>query len=141
MTTTALLGPVLVYDGDCAFCSSSVRWLERRFPGAFVARPYQRADLAALGLTERQCHERLQWIGDAGAPASTRESGARAVGALVRAGAATAERPVGAAESVLWRTTAAATRVRPTSWIAAALYRAVAANRHRLPGGTPTCRM
>ncbi len=140
MTTSVVTGPVLVYDGDCAFCSSSVRWLQDRFPGSFTAQPYQRADLGALGLTEAECHERLQWVGDAGSPELTRESGARAVGALVRTGAATTSRRLMSAESLGWRTVAAGTRVPPTSWLAAGVYRLVAANRHRLPGGTPTCR-
>ena len=46
--------PVLVYDGDCAFCSTSARfaarWL-RRSPADYAIEPWQRLDLAALGLT------------------------------------------------------------------------------------------
>ncbi len=37
MTTALLTGALLVYDGDCAFCSTSVRWLEDRFPDSFAA--------------------------------------------------------------------------------------------------------
>ena len=46
--------PVLVYDGDCAFCSTSARfaarWL-RRSPADYAIEPWQRLDLVALGLT------------------------------------------------------------------------------------------
>jgi predicted DCC family thiol-disulfide oxidoreductase YuxK len=135
MTTALTTGPVLVYDGDCAFCSSSVRWLEARFPEAFTTVPYQRADLDALGLTVRECHERLQWIADVAAPVATRTSGARAVGSLLRSGG----RGRGRAGGLLWRAVAVLTVVPPASWAAEGVYRVVAANRRRLPGGTPTC--
>jgi hypothetical protein len=129
--------PVLVYDGDCAFCSSSIRWLQSRFPEAFTATPYQRADLERLGLTERECHERVQWVGDVTAPVTTRETGARAVGALLDVGG----RSRGGALGATSRGAAVLARVRPTSWVADGVYALVAANRHRLPGGTPTCRL
>ena len=137
MRTALTTLPVLVYDGDCAFCSTSVRWLEARFPDAFSAVPYQRTDLERLGLTERECHERIQWIGDVAAPITTRETGARAVGALLRRGGVERGGLVGVAS----RATGALTRIAPTSWVADGVYTVVAANRHRLPGGTPTCRL
>ncbi len=136
MTTALTTLPVLVFDGDCAFCSTSVRWYEQRFPDAFSAIPYQRTDLAALGLTEKECQERVQWIGKVTSPVTTRESGARAVGALMRRGG----RERGGGAGLLWRGVAALTVVPPASWLSEGIYRVVAANRHRLPGGTPTCR-
>jgi predicted DCC family thiol-disulfide oxidoreductase YuxK len=137
MTTALTTLPVLVYDGDCAFCSTSVRWLESRFPRSFSAVPYQRTDLAALGLTERQCHERVRWIGDVTAPVTSAESGARAVGALLRRGGSDRRGLLGAVSRGAGRLTT----VPPASWLAEGGYRLVAANRHRLPGGTPTCRL
>jgi predicted DCC family thiol-disulfide oxidoreductase YuxK len=136
-TTTAGRRPLLVFDGDCAFCTTSVHWYEERFPGAFTAVPYQRADLAALGLTEDECHARLQWIGDVTEPRATRESGARAVGALSRTGGRTR----GGAAGLFWRAAATLTVVPPFSWLAEGVYRIVAANRQRLPGGAPACRL
>ena len=137
MSTALTTLPVLVYDGDCAFCSTSVRWLEDRFPGGFTAVPYQRVDLDVLGLDERTCHERLQWIGDTAAPVTTRESGARAVGAVLTTGGSMS----GGALGALSRWVGVLTRVPPASWVASGVYALVAANRHRLPGGTPTCRL
>jgi predicted DCC family thiol-disulfide oxidoreductase YuxK len=137
MSIAVLTGPVLVYDGDCAFCSTSVRWLQARLPQGFTPVPYQRADLGALALTEAECHARLQWVGDPTEPATTRESGARAVGALLRQGG----RSRGGAAGAAWRAVGVLPSVPPFSWVASGVYRLVAANRHRLPGGTPTCRM
>ncbi|HIY67524.1 MAG TPA: DUF393 domain-containing protein, partial [Candidatus Agrococcus pullicola] len=43
---------LLVYDGDCSFCTSSVQWLQDalgRFPKAV---PYQHLDYESFGLDE-----------------------------------------------------------------------------------------
>src|SRR5690606_41327978 len=51
-TRTAPRGPVLVYDGDCGFCTSSVRLAERRLAPGVRAVPWQRAGLPEA--TERR---------------------------------------------------------------------------------------
>ncbi len=114
----------LVFDGDCGFCTSSVRLLHRvgLAPGAAVV-PWQRADLARLGLTREQCEQAVQWVAADGRT----DSGARAV-----AGVLLASPPP-------WPVLGAALRVPPLSWLAAAVYRWGAAHRGRLPGGTPAC--
>ena len=137
MSTSLRTGPLLVFDGDCGFCTTSVRWFERRFPDAFATTPYQFADLESLGLTERECHDRVQWIGDVAAPRTTRSEGARAVAAMVRHGGGRIGGLLGAA----WRVAGTVADVPPVSLLADAVYAAVAANRQRLPGGTPACAM
>ena len=76
MTSSLRTGALLVFDGDCGFCTTSVRWFERRFPDAFATSPYQFLDLDALGLTAAQCDAKVQWIGDVAAPMTTRREGA-----------------------------------------------------------------
>jgi predicted DCC family thiol-disulfide oxidoreductase YuxK len=112
----------LVYDGDCAFCTSSVKALQRLRLTADVVIPYQHADLTALGLTEQQCRDAVQWVGPEGI-----SSGARAFARLLLSSA----RP--------WRPLGALLLVPPFSWVAAGVYRLIATNRNRLPGGTPAC--
>lgn len=112
----------LVFDGDCAFCTSSVRVLERLGLKAVTTVPYQRADLAALGLTEQQCHDKVQWV-DGGRISS----GHRAIARLLLAG------------PVWWRPLGRLMLLPPLSWLASAVYDVIAANRSRLPGGTPAC--
>lgn len=116
---------MLLFDGDCSFCTSTAGWGARRWPDAADVQPWQRADLEALGLTPEACGRELQWVGADG----THAGGAGAVGRWLQA-AGGAWRPLG------WLA-----RTPPTGWLAAVVYRLVAANRSRLPGGTPACRL
>jgi predicted DCC family thiol-disulfide oxidoreductase YuxK len=115
--------PVLLYDGDCSFCTSCVRLTERRIgPDAEVV-PWQLADLAALGVSEAEAAEAVQWVGGDGVV----RSGHEAVAAML------------IASGPAWRIAGRALLLPGVSWVAAHAYRLIAANRHRLPGGTPAC--
>lgn len=115
--------PVLVFDGDCGMCTRCAEFVEQQLPSDVEVVAFQLTDRAALGLTEEQCERALQWV----APSGQVEQGHRAVAALLI--------DCGLPWSVLgW-----ITRTPPTSWAAALAYRWIAANRHRLPGGTPAC--
>lgn len=116
MTTT------LVYDGDCAFCTSAVNAMVKARITADVVVPWQRADLGALGLTEAQCRDAVQLV----EPGRT-SSGHRAFGRLLLQAAWP------------WRPLGGLMLLPPFSWLAAGLYRLIASNRSRLPGGTPAC--
>lgn len=118
--------PVLVFDGDCGMCTRSADVLRRRLrrcPEDYDITPGQRLDLAALGLTEQQCEEALQWVA---ADGSIR-SGHEAIAAVLQCSAPWA-RPIG---HVL-----VAPGIRP---VAALAYRWVAEHRQIFPGGTPAC--
>jgi predicted DCC family thiol-disulfide oxidoreductase YuxK len=129
--------PLVVFDGDCAFCTTSISWLARTFPGSFDTVPYQRADLASLELTAARCDAELQWLTDPTRPGdpAVHRSGAQAVAALLRAGGRRRRGAIG----TLARASGTLAAHPPVSWLAAAIYVAVAANRTRLPGGTPAC--
>lgn len=114
--------PVLVYDGDCAFCTKSVRLAEHLRADVDVL-AWQFADLAALGLTEIQANDAVQWV----EPDGRISSGHEAIAALFRR--------AGLPFSLLGRLMLTP----PVSWLARRIYVWVAANRHRLPGGTPAC--
>jgi predicted DCC family thiol-disulfide oxidoreductase YuxK len=118
--------PVLVFDGDCAFCTTSARFLERRVvrDGSTRVVPWQKLDLGQLGLTEEQCMEAVQWVGEGGPVLS----GHAAIAATLRAG-----HPV-------WRPVGALLAAPGFSWLAAKAYAWIAAHRYQLPGGTPACR-
>jgi predicted DCC family thiol-disulfide oxidoreductase YuxK len=114
--------PVLLYDGDCAFCTSCARLIQRIGLDAEVV-AWQLADLAELGVAEEQAAGAVQWVGVDG----TVRSGHEAIAAVL----STAGRP--------WTIAARALLLPGISWMAAKAYRLVADNRHRLPGGTAAC--
>jgi predicted DCC family thiol-disulfide oxidoreductase YuxK len=116
--------PVLVYDGDCAFCTKCAHAVERIGPDADVV-PWQFADLDDLGITEAQATEAVRWIEVDGQVRSGHEAIAAS---LIAAGG-------------IWKLTGRSLLVPGISWLAARVYRLVARNRYRLPGGTPACAM
>lgn len=118
------MSAVFVFDGDCAFCSSSVRLMQRWAPSAALVVPWQQADLTAYDLGEEECTEAAQWV-----DGTVRRQGAAAFAAYLRS-----SRP-------WWRVVGRVLGSRPVLLVAEPVYRWVAANRYRLPGGTPACRL
>ncbi|MBO8202070.1 DUF393 domain-containing protein [Streptomyces smyrnaeus] len=118
--------PVLVYDGDCGFCTTAVRFGERHVRPRCVSEPWQfldRTELAALGITRERAEHEVLWV----TPTGTVYGGAQALAkALLSAGGA-------------WPVAGAVLTLPPFRWAAHMGYRLVAANRHRLPGGTAAC--
>jgi predicted DCC family thiol-disulfide oxidoreductase YuxK len=118
--------PVLAYDDDCGFCTSSVRLLRRAFPGSYSVVAWQEADLEELGLRQEWCQEAVQWVG----PLGERREGAAAFAAALENGDRAGGRALGKLLGLPF-----------FSQLSAGLYALVAANRDRLPGGTPACRL
>lgn len=114
---------VLVYDGDCAFCTTSVKFAERRLRPRCEITPWQFADLGALGTTQQRAEYELLWVTPAGAV----HGGTQAVAKLL----------LSAGKG--WSVLGALLTLPPVRWIAHGTYRLVANNRERMPGGTPAC--
>ncbi|MHB8438047.1 MAG: thiol-disulfide oxidoreductase DCC family protein [Acidimicrobiales bacterium] len=119
---------VLVYDGNCGFCTSAARVAARGWGGTAQSVPWQhleQAGLARLGIHPDDARAQVQWVGTDGAV----RSGHRAVAAALAAGRG-------------WRRVAGIVLdfdvVAP---VASRGYAWVSAHRHRLPGGTPACRV
>ena len=115
--------PLLLYDGDCAFCTKCAQLVERRIRPEAEIVAWQFADLPALGITGEQAADAVQWVQIDG----TVRSGHEAIAAMLN----TAGRAWGLIGRVLL--------LPGISWVAAKVYRLVARNRYRLPGGTPAC--
>jgi predicted DCC family thiol-disulfide oxidoreductase YuxK len=114
--------PTLLFDGDCGFCTSSARWLERHVPSAAIVQPWQRADLDRIGVTEQACRDAVQWVDE-----DRRSSGPVAFADYAR----TSTRG--------WRLIGRLVGSRPGLAVGWPVYRWVSRNRGRLPGGPPEC--
>ncbi|MFI6048527.1 thiol-disulfide oxidoreductase DCC family protein [Streptomyces violascens] len=114
---------VLVYDGDCAFCTSSVSFAARRLAPRCETTPWQFADLDSLGITRQRAEYELLWV----TPNGVVRGGTQAVAKLLLSAGSG------------WRVLGALLTLPPLRWIAHGAYRLVANNRDRMPGGTPAC--
>ena len=117
--------PLLVFDGDCAFCTTWVRRLERALRVFPEAQPWQWIDHDAVGLSRDDVTHYVWLLAD-----GRRYRGHAAVAALLRR-----QRGTG------WRFVGHLLVTPPFSWAAAVAYAVIARFRHRLPGGTPACAM
>jgi predicted DCC family thiol-disulfide oxidoreductase YuxK len=110
-----LTRPLFLFDGDCTFCTSCARLLERIGPRAAVI-PWQLTDLEPLGITPVQAQEAVQWLGTDGSVRSGHEAIAAAL----------------ASAGLPWSVLARALLLPGISALAALGYRLVAANRSHL---------
>lgn len=119
--------PIVVFDGDCAFCTRCARFIDRRFGRRMEVASYQSLDavgrLADLGLDAATCAEALQFVEGR----STRSSGAVAVGRLL------------VVAGRLWKVIGLVLLAPGIRSLAGVMYRWVARNRHRMPGGSAEC--
>ena len=113
---------ILIFDGDCKFCSSSARAFVRMTKNRIAIAPYQRADLAALGLTLAEFEQAVQYVSDKGI-----QSGHLAIAqGLIDS-------------NTIWSLAGYVLKWPVVTSVAFVVYHWVAKNRHRLPGGTPAC--
>ncbi|NYI05035.1 thiol-disulfide oxidoreductase DCC family protein [Allostreptomyces psammosilenae] len=123
--------PVLVYDGDCGFCTRAARFAEARVRPDAEITPWQFTDLAALDagrglVTEERARHEVLWVATDGRV----YGGAQAVARALLAGRAARR---------AWAVPGALLTLPPIRWAAAGVYRLIAVNRHRMPGGTAAC--
>lgn len=119
MTTRSLL----IFDGDCGFCTSSAAFARRRLNVEVT--PWQSLRLDDLGLTEGDVTTAAYWVDDTGAT----HRGERAIAQML----ITAGLPWSlAGRTMLWP---------GVVQVAGVAYRWIATNRHRLPGSTDACRL
>lgn len=116
--------PILIFDGDCAFCTSSAQWVQRRLKSDVAVEPWQYVDLALYGTDAHRARHEVIWVDYSG----RLSGGAQAFAQwLIHSG----RQP--------WKLVGSMITVPPVRWIAAGVYRVIANNRDRMPGGTPAC--
>ena len=122
-TKPAALG-LLIFDGDCGFCTTAARKFSDFAGESAEVAPWQSLDLADFGLTEQECSTAVYWVQDG---KSFRGADAVAQGLQV---CNTPLRLVGKLMSVP-----------PVSWLARLGYPVIAKYRYKLPGATNACRI
>ena len=116
---------IVIYDGDCAFCSSAARFAQRRVAPELIYSPYQFSELAKYGITTAQAQSSLKFVTDSGEVLSAHV----AVSQIMQNG------------NKFWKLLGIITTLPIIRSLADLGYRLTAKYRHKLPGGTPTCKM
>jgi predicted DCC family thiol-disulfide oxidoreductase YuxK len=117
--------PILIYDGDCAFCSSTIRLLQRFMRTHPPMEPFQFTEVSNYGLTKQECATEIKFVDLEGD---------------IHGGEAAFKKLFFEAGGV-WRLFGGLLALPMVRQASGVVYRWVAKNRHSLPGGTPTCSM
>lgn len=108
---------ILVYDGDCGFCTATARWAQRRLSDDYQVVPAQQFDLGAHSLTEEDVARSAWWIDPDGTCTDEHRCIAKALRAM----------------RAPWPALGRLLTLGPISPFARWTYRFVAKNRYRLP--------
>lgn len=118
----------LIYDGDCAFCQLSLQWGIDHLPWFPPYVAFQKINPGDFNLTENQVRSQI-FIVD-----TDKTFGGHRAGAWILT-----HQPGQSIDVVLWRLFGRL--INFFSPVSALVYRWVAENRHRLPGGSATCKL
>lgn len=118
----AVKTPILIFDGDCAFCSSSARALRKMTRNKIAIEPYQYLDLDSYGLSEDLTSKAVYYV--------TEQESFSAAKAIARC-LIDAKTP--------WSIAGFLLNIPVVISVGELVYSWVSRNRHKLPGGTPEC--
>ena len=115
----------LIFDGDCGFCTTAANFIVKHSKTKIVAVPWQRTDLSKFSLTEAQVADQVYLVIDEEA-----FGGHEAFAMVFRV-----------QPNAFVRLMGKIMMSKCIRWFAAPTYRLVAKYRHKLPGGTPACKL
>ncbi len=116
---------MLIFDGDCGFCTTTARWIEARVPSDISVVPWQSLDLSVYGLTENDVTTAAYFVDDS----NVNHRGHKAVEMVLKEA------------GMPWRIAGIALGLPPFSLLAPVGYKLVAKYRYKLPGSTDACRL
>ena len=116
---------VLIFDGDCGFCTSTSNFIAARSSVPIEAHPWQLIDVGLYGLNQEQVAAKVYFV----------------VGGRAFAGHEAFAQILLAQRNALLKVVGFLLMHPPFSWLARPGYSLVARYRHKLPGGTPACEM
>ena len=114
---------VLIFDGDCGFCTSAANYVVEHSSVPVEAAAWQLTDATEFGLTEAQTAARVYFV-----------TGGDAFGGHLAFAQILLAQRNWLLKAAGWLLT-----VPPFCWLGSIGYVLVARFRHRLPGGTPAC--
>lgn len=117
--------PVLIFDGDCGFCTTTANWIKKNSKVALEIAPYQWTELGQYGLTAEEAAAKVQVV----------------VGDKVFAGHYCMSKLLLIQPNILLKLVGALMVLPGLDSISAKVYEWIAANRQKLPGGTPACKL
>lgn len=118
------MNKLFIFDGDCAFCSSSMRVLRKMTKDRISSSPYQFLKLEELGVSLEEAESAVQYI-----RGEIKLKGAEAIAYYLMD------------SKTVWSAAGWLMRAPVILSFAEVIYSVVAHNRHRLPGGTPECQL
>jgi predicted DCC family thiol-disulfide oxidoreductase YuxK len=116
---------VLIFDGDCGFCTSSANFFTAKTTRSLKAEAWQLIDVTRFGLTPEQTAKRVYLSLD-GKTYSANKAIAKVLTLQTKP---------------LYRFLGHLISIPPISWLAIPGYYLAARYRHLLPGGTPACKL
>lgn len=116
---------VLIFDGDCGFCTTTANYIKRKTSTPLEVHAWQLVDLSIYGLTKAEASSKVQFVLDGRVFA-----GHTAFAMLLKI-----------QNSWLLKLLGRVLLVPPMSWLSRLGYFLVAKYRHKLPGGTPACEL
>ena len=116
---------VLIFDGDCGFCTSASNFIKAKSTASLEIHPWQFIDVSAYGLTPSQVAAKVYFVADGIA-----YSGHEAFAQILKR-----------QKNWLLKFAGEALMAPPLCWLARPGYWLVAKFRHKLPGGTPACKL
>ena len=115
----------LIFDGDCGFCTSTANYIKKHSTAPLEIHPWQLINVAEFGLTEQQTAARVYFACDG------KTFGGHAALAHILL----------VQRNWLLQVVGGVMLTPPFSWLAHLGYVLVAKYRHKLPGGTPACKL
>jgi predicted DCC family thiol-disulfide oxidoreductase YuxK len=120
-----MANPVLIFDGDCGFCTTTANYIVKRSKTPITAHAWQLIDVTKYGILQPQAQKRVYIIDNGHA-----YGGHEAFAHILRL-----------QKNVLLSAIAFVMVVPPVCWLSRIGYALVSRCRHKLPGGTPACKL
>ena len=117
--------PLLIFDGDCGFCTSSANFIVNHSSLGVIAEPWQYLELSDYGITEAEASSKVQlWLDG-----------------KIYAGHVAVAKLLQGEKNIFLKALGKLALVPVFSQLASFLYFLTAKYRHKLPGGTPACKL